>query len=65
MAIDKLMSEDWEKITKSDLLLAGWHSVYEGEFYRELWHHPKVLGGHTRSGAKYIQFTHAERLSDE
>jgi len=31
------------RITKSDLLLAGWHSVYYGRG-GERWEHPKVLG---------------------
>lgn len=30
-------------ITKSDLLLAGWHNVYRDG--NDEWHHPKLAGG--------------------
>lgn len=43
------------RVTRSDLLLAGWHSIYEGDIDREYWVHPKVVGGHELKVARKIQ----------
>ncbi len=46
--MDKLPSAH---ITKSDLLLAGWHNVYRAG--NDEWHHPKLAAGYTLSDAKH------------
>lgn len=51
--MDKLTINN--RVTKSDLLLAGWHSIYEGTINKEYWVHPKVIGGHDLKTAKKLQ----------
>jgi hypothetical protein len=49
------LSMEWQQLTRSDLVSAGWFEIIDAETQRSTWKHPSVLDEYGFEGAKYTQ----------
>ena len=48
-------SMDYQKLTRNDLIAAGWIEIYDATTQRISWKHPSVPREYGFEGAKYTQ----------
>ena len=52
---NSLFSMEWQKLTRNDLVTAGWFEIIDAITQRSSWKHPGVLKEYSFEGAKYTQ----------
>jgi hypothetical protein len=52
---NSLFSMEWQELTRTDLVSAGWFEIIDSDTQRSTWKHPRVLDEYGFEGAKYTQ----------
>ena len=52
---NSIFSMEWQKLTRNDLVSAGWFEIIDATTQRSSWKHPGVLDECSFEGAKYTQ----------
>jgi hypothetical protein len=52
---NSILSLEWQKLTRNDLVSAGWFEIIDAATHRSTWKHPNVLDEYSFEGAKYTQ----------